>query len=145
MKKLLTLAAAAALSVGVLMSGMSAGHAQTPPSERDYLVQVGKRPVWASELRRQEAEARRVASRAAVPSSGGRFVQQGKTIVWVENGRRAPVGTVNRRVYARDSRPYIPSGGRFIQQGKAQIWVPNDRLHEYDVPERYIADKVGSQ
>lgn len=139
MKKLLTLAAAAALSVGVVVSGAVGAQAQTPPEERDYLVQIGKRPVYASELRRQQEAARQQAARTPAPSSKGRFVQVGKQVVWVEGDRPAPIGASNRRYYAVESQPYVPSSGRFVQRGKAQFWVPN---YPQDAS---IAEKVGSQ
>ncbi len=116
-------ALAAAIFLGAA-AGATTATAQEP--ERDYLVHNGgKRPIFASELRRQqEAEKRKQMEQTArnARESRGTFIQQGKVVVWKEGGDQ---GTASSAVKPEPKK--VESRGRFEQRGKAIFWVEDKK------------------
>ena len=136
----------AALGAVVLTASVALPSIAQEKSERDYLVHQGKRAVWASELRRQQAQQKPpVSARASrhLTHQRGRIVQQGKQQIFIPDEQLPLVPRLNRRELAgnRPSSPQIPSRGRFVQQGKVHIWV-EDQLPLLKPDPRQIADEL---
>lgn len=117
MSRKLTLALSGmAAVVGMLATPASATVYNDHP-EKSYLVTVGKVTVPVHMVPARETVHMRSAGRA---SSSGRFVDRGKSRVWVPH-TEAEEARPSRVTDTSETK--TPPRGRFIQQGKATIWV----------------------
>ena len=143
-KQLITLAAAAVVALGA-----SAARADDvrPGGTSDYLIHVGKQPVWASQAKKTEtrpdggAERRREAKTRLTPVTVGK-----RTLVAVNGVVRDPVCPAHGPLLAKGTpesceieggictaattarkHSRTESRGYFRQNGKAIEWVPAPR------------------
>lgn len=89
----------------------------------DYLVTVGKRPMWASQVPPRATV--RDDSRPQIGSNGA-FYRLGKSILFgtkpdaAKETKETPASRIGD-----ESRPQTKSRGRFVQRGKSIVWVPD--------------------
>ena len=117
----LCLVAAAAAGSGLTIPAVAAAsQGFTPPGGKgDYLVHIGKRPLWASTLPRQRGTSvadLRDSTRAWTQGDRDYLVTVGKRTLWASQVRPPAFGVAAPTLRKTNS-------GRFVNVGKATFWV----------------------